>query len=128
MNDILSDLGYAFLSFDSVFYDCNIKTRDDLMSLTDSDLLNTIGFNVILVQQWRKQLPYTEGSWERLLYDKNYGKYVVKFEDLSVEELDDLQEYGDDDFEIYVGIRGPQLNKFKSRVFRGTVNSSEQIE
>eukprot|EP00494_Astrolonche_serrata_P003964 UN03974 len=77
------------------FYDsiqqAMITTVDDLYNVTDVRLIK-LGIPVNVLEVWRKHLPYTESTWQRKLYDVNFGDYVIFFEKYKIKQLNEVND------------------------------------
>eukprot|EP00494_Astrolonche_serrata_P028070 UN28335 len=88
LSDILqSTLGVSFKKYAESLYDRNIHDITGIESLTDYDLMNTLFQDYFEIAEWRKRIPYPDNSWQRALYNIEYGKYVLGFEQSDVKTL-----------------------------------------
>eukprot|EP00494_Astrolonche_serrata_P005982 UN05999 len=69
-----------------------LKTRQDLETVTDHELKKLFSFTDINIKQWRQNLPYKQNTWQRTLYDIDYGKFACTFEEKNIKNLGGIKD------------------------------------
>eukprot|EP00494_Astrolonche_serrata_P023138 UN23396 len=124
--DILKNIGESFVEMEHVFRKSKLTSLDRLKELTDQELGEDILFSKHQIKEWRREIPYGEGSWQRALYDCNYAKFVIKFEENTIESLEEITELEDHEITELTKVKGSMLKKFRRKLLKA--QGKEQVE